>query len=149
MPAAPVAASRRSNRPLRSTAVPKPVATTSTRNNTVTPRTGQAQRRQPGKRFMAEARKNPAKTNNNTPKVLSAASSLPPELANCAAAGTPERHSVVPSVSKRGDLVAFVSALCIKMLRLVTLQLLENFSPIGPGQGAFRPRAQRGWGDAP
>src|SRR5215212_2010038 len=35
--------------------------------------------------------------------------------------------------SKRGDQVAFVAPLCIKALRLVTLQLPEKFSPIGPG----------------
>jgi hypothetical protein len=38
---------------------------------------------------MAEARKKPAKTNSNTPKVLRRASSLPPEFANCAAALLP------------------------------------------------------------
>ncbi len=36
-------------------------------------------------------------------------------------------------MSKRSDLVAVVAPLCIKELRLVTMQLPEKFSPIGPG----------------
>jgi hypothetical protein len=50
-----------------------------------------------------------------------------------AAVSNPERHGSTTSEPKRGDQVAFVAPLCIKGLRLVTLQLPENFSPIGPG----------------
>jgi hypothetical protein len=38
-----------------------------------------------------------------------------------------------PSEPKRSDLVPFVAPLCIKGLRLVTVQLPEKCSPIGPG----------------
>jgi hypothetical protein len=44
-----------------------------------------------------------------------------------------ERHGSTTSEPKRGDQVVFVAPLCIKGLRLVTLQLPEKFSPIGPG----------------
>src|SRR5215212_3278178 len=38
-----------------------------------------------------------------------------------------------PPAPKRSDLVAVVAPFCIKGLRLVTVQLLEKFSPIGVG----------------
>ena len=38
-----------------------------------------------------------------------------------------------PLGSKHPDLVAVVAPMCIKRLRLVTVQLPEKFSPIGPG----------------
>jgi hypothetical protein len=46
-------------------------------------------------------------------------------------AGSRARHGGASLESERRDLVAFVAPLCIKGLRLVTLQLPENFSPIG------------------
>jgi hypothetical protein len=49
------------------------------------------------------------------------------------AASAQERHGGTILGSKRTYQVAFVAPLCIKGLRLVTLQLPENFSPIGPG----------------
>jgi hypothetical protein len=48
------------------------------------------------------------------------------------AAGARQLHSGALSASKRGNQVAFVSSACIKGLRLVTVQLPEKFSPIGP-----------------
>src|SRR4051794_31097033 len=42
------------------------------------------------------------------------------------------RPCCTPLTSKRSDLVLFVAPLCIKGLRLVTMQLPEKFSPIGP-----------------
>jgi hypothetical protein len=48
------------------------------------------------------------------------------------AVSTPRRHFAAPSASKRGDLVAFVAPLCIKLLRLVTALLPEKFL-LGPG----------------
>src|SRR5215218_2736762 len=44
-----------------------------------------------------------------------------------------KRPCCTPLGSKYPDLVAAVAPLCIKWLRLVTVQLPENFSPIGPG----------------
>src|SRR5215218_7949676 len=38
-----------------------------------------------------------------------------------------------PPAPKRGDLVAIVAPMCIKGLRLVTMQLAEKFSPVGVG----------------
>jgi hypothetical protein len=38
-----------------------------------------------------------------------------------------------PPAPKRGELVAVVAPMCIKGLRLVTVQLPEKFSPIGVG----------------
>jgi hypothetical protein len=38
-----------------------------------------------------------------------------------------------PPTPKRSDLVAVVAPMCIKGLRLVTMQLLEKFSPMGLG----------------
>jgi hypothetical protein len=64
---------------------------------------------------------------SNSPKF--GVASYPPR----SAPGTRERHGSTTSEPKRGDQVAFVAPLCIKGLRLVTLQLPENFSPIGPG----------------
>jgi len=49
------------------------------------------------------------------------------------AASAQERHSGTALGSKRTYLVAFVAPLCIKGLRLATLQLPENSCPIGPG----------------
>src|SRR5215203_2315684 len=49
------------------------------------------------------------------------------------AASAPERHGATPSASKGDDLVAFVTPLCSKGWRLVTLQLPEKSCPIGPG----------------
>jgi hypothetical protein len=46
---------------------------------------------------------------------------------------TRQQHGGTPSASKRSDLVAVVARLCIKWLRLVTVQLPENFSLIGQG----------------
>src|SRR5215203_2808968 len=46
---------------------------------------------------------------------------------------TRQQHGSTSSASKRSDLVAVVAPLCIKGLRLVTMQLPEKFSPIGPG----------------
>jgi hypothetical protein len=43
------------------------------------------------------------------------------------------RLSCSPLGSKHADLVAVVAPLCIKELRLVTMQLPEKFSPIGVG----------------
>src|SRR5215211_3129227 len=96
MPAAPEAASRRSNRPPSPTASARTVATNSAMNRTVAHHVGRAQRRQPGTRFMAEARKNPAATNSTNPTALRAASSFPPEFASCAAwvqPGSASRHA--------------------------------------------------------
>jgi hypothetical protein len=50
-----------------------------------------------------------------------------------AAPSTLQRHGATLSASKHGDQVAFVSAFCIKPLRLVTPQLPEKPWPIGPG----------------
>jgi hypothetical protein len=47
--------------------------------------------------------------------------------------GLRARYGGASSGSERRDLVAFVAPLCSKALRLVTLQLPEKFSPIGPG----------------
>ena len=54
------------------------------------------------------------------------------------AASIPRRHFAEPSAPKRGDLVAFVAALCIKVLRLVTLQLPEKSLPSGRGSTELR-----------
>src|SRR4030095_1125185 len=43
------------------------------------------------------------------------------------------RPYCTPPAPKRPDLVAVVAPLCIKELRLVTIQLPEKFSPIGVG----------------
>jgi hypothetical protein len=48
------------------------------------------------------------------------------------ALGARERHGVALQVSKRGDQVVFVAALRIKLLRLATSQLPENFPSIEP-----------------
>src|SRR5215210_2395467 len=50
-----------------------------------------------------------------------------------AAVSTLQLHGGTPSASKRSDLVAVVAPFCIKELRLVTMQLPEKFSSIGPG----------------
>ena len=50
-----------------------------------------------------------------------------------AALGTRQQPGGTHSASKRSDLIAVVAPLCIKGLRLVTAQLPEIFSPIGPG----------------
>ena len=63
----------------------------------------------------------------NSPKF--AVASDPPSAALCPR----ERHGSTTSEPKRPDQVAFVAPLRIKELRLVTLQLPEKFSPIGPG----------------
>src|SRR5829696_2561310 len=49
------------------------------------------------------------------------------------APGPRARHGGASSESERRDLVAFVAPSCSKALRLVTLQLPENYCPIGPG----------------
>jgi hypothetical protein len=46
-----------------------------------------------------------------------------------AALSTRQQHGGTPSASKRSDLVAGVAPLCIKGLRLVTMQLPENSRP--------------------
>src|SRR5215212_7245616 len=46
-----------------------------------------------------------------------------------AAVSTLQQHGGTPSASKRSDLVAVVAPLCIKELRLVTMQLPENSRP--------------------
>src|SRR5215212_7448547 len=43
------------------------------------------------------------------------------------------QHEGTPLASKRSDLVPFVAPICIKGMRLVTVQLPEKSSPIGPG----------------
>src|SRR5215218_1596258 len=50
-----------------------------------------------------------------------------------AAVSTRQQHGGTPLASKRSDLVTVVAPLCIKELRLVTMQLPEKFSSIGPG----------------
>jgi hypothetical protein len=55
-----------------------------------------------------------------------------------AAAGTRQRHGSIPSASKRSDLVAVVTPLCIKELRLVTMQLPEKFLRHRTGDMDFR-----------
>ena len=78
---------------------------------------------QSGSPVMCELRGTPFTRSSDKPNSRKfAVASGPPD----AAASTPERYGVVPSVSKRGDQVAFVSALCIKVLRLVTQQLPEK-----------------------
>src|SRR5829696_10488020 len=42
-------------------------------------------------------------------------------------------HWCSPPAPKRSELVAVVAPICIKGLRLVTMQLPEKFSPIGVG----------------
>src|SRR5829696_9183140 len=49
------------------------------------------------------------------------------------------RPCCTPLTSKRSDLVLFVAPLCIKGLRLVTGQLPEKSSPIGPGLNRTSP----------
>src|SRR5215217_3070445 len=56
--------------------------------------------------------------------------SVPPS----SAASALGRHGGTILGSNRTYQVAFVAPLCIKRLRLATLQLPENFSPIGPEQ---------------
>jgi hypothetical protein len=50
----------------------------------------------------------------------------------CALLGSLWRFNYPPSWSTRSDLVPFVAPLCIKGLRLVTMQLPKKCSPIGP-----------------
>jgi hypothetical protein len=56
-----------------------------------------------------------------------------------AAVSTRQQHAGTPSASKRSDLVAVVAPLRIKESRLVTMQLPEKFSPIGPGLNRTSP----------
>ena len=51
-----------------------------------------------------------------------------------------KRPCCTPLGSKHSDLVAVVAPMCIKRLRLVTVQLPEKFSPIGPGTQRTSPR---------
>jgi hypothetical protein len=57
------------------------------------------------------------------------------------------RHSTTaclhPRPSKRGDLVTVVAPLCIKELRLVTMQLPEKFLPHRTGGTGFRMKFTR------
>src|SRR5215217_1991659 len=64
--------------------------------------------------------------NRNSPKFTVASNRS--DTAIC----TLQQHRGTPSASKRSDSVAVVATLCIKELRLVTMQLPEKFSPIGP-----------------
>jgi hypothetical protein len=50
-----------------------------------------------------------------------------------AAPSTRQEHVGTPSASKRSDLVAVVAPLCIKGLRLVTVQLPKKSWCFGPG----------------
>src|SRR5215218_3382830 len=49
------------------------------------------------------------------------------------------RPCCTPLTSKRSDLALFVAPICIKGLRLVTVQLPEKSSPIGPGLNRTSP----------
>jgi hypothetical protein len=60
----------------------------------------------------------------NSPKFVVA--SVPSSLATNA----PPRPGGTPSAPKRGSYVPFVAPLCIKLLRLVTMQLPENSGPL-------------------
>src|SRR5215212_7422785 len=54
------------------------------------------------------------------------------------------RPCCTPLGSKHPDLVAVIAPMCIKGLRLVTVQLPEKFSPIRPGTNRSSPeRASR------
>jgi hypothetical protein len=50
-----------------------------------------------------------------------------------ASPSTPLQHGDTLLASIRSDLVPFVAPICIKGLRLVTVQLPKRSSPIGPG----------------
>jgi hypothetical protein len=56
-----------------------------------------------------------------------------------AALSTPQQHGGTPSASKRSDLVAVVAPMCVKELRLVTMQLPEKSSPIRTGLNRTSP----------
>src|SRR4051794_12188891 len=58
-----------------------------------------------------------------------------------AAASTRKRPDGTPQASKRGDYVLLVAQTCIKELRLVTAQLPEKYSPLGPGPRRTSPTA--------
>src|ERR671913_1965719 len=59
----------------------------------------------------------------NSPK-FEVASNRPSATRN-----TPQRHGGTPPAPKRNDYAPFVAPLCIKRLRLVTMQLPENYGP--------------------
>jgi len=88
----------------------------------------------PALHFLALIHPSAWKKKENSPK-FTVASASPG-----ASAHTLVRHGTPPSASKRGDLVALVTPLCSKELRLVTLQLPEKSCPIEPGRSRQRTR---------
>ena len=94
MPAAPVMAMSRSNRPLSPFA---PWVSASQMARTITSaayqRTGRTHACQDGSRFIAAARTNPAATNTTTPSVLRVLSIVPPALATWLAGVQPGRRA--------------------------------------------------------